>query len=276
MADLDVPVLSSVGPLGPVAGGLKLGAPAPALLATSAARALAHPGGEPRRPALTAPEVGDDREILGRLARGETAAFSALVRRYHGSLVRVASGFLGDAGLAEQVVRETWRVVVEGLDGFRVHASVRIPVPRFRDWLFERLVARARLCAAREGKASPFHPGRDARPPFEPAVPPHRFTRAGRWTRSPRSFAAETPEDTLRSHDAVAGIERALQALPAAQSIVVNLRDVEGIDAAHVERWLDIDGAVQRGLLRAGRLRLWSVLERGAREGAIAPVPGSQ
>ena len=58
-------------------------------------------------------ECGTDGAVIERLIAGDEAAFSELVRTYHGSLLRLALTFVADHAAAEEVVQETWLGVLD-------------------------------------------------------------------------------------------------------------------------------------------------------------------
>ena len=78
-----------------------------------------------------------DSELLVRLRAGDEQAFGILVRRHHAAMLRLASGYVPNLAVAEEVVQDTWLGVLRGLDGFEGRSSVRT-------WLFRILVNRAR------------------------------------------------------------------------------------------------------------------------------------
>src|SRR5437868_6485206 len=76
-------------------------------------------------------------------------AFSALVRAYHPSLVRVAMTFVRDPAVAEDVAQETWLGVLRGIDRFAGRCS-------FKTWIFRILTNIAKTRAEREARSIPF------------------------------------------------------------------------------------------------------------------------
>ena len=66
----------------------------------------------------------DDRKLVTALRRGDEAAFMWLVDKYHLSLVRLATLFVTDQAVAEDVVQETWIGVLRGIDRFEGRSSL--------------------------------------------------------------------------------------------------------------------------------------------------------
>src|ERR671935_2326539 len=88
-------------------------------------------------------------QLLDALRAGDEGAFAALVREYHGSLVRVARTYVSTLAAAEEVAQETWVGVLNGLDRFEGRSSLRT-------WIFRILTNIAKTRAARERRSVPF------------------------------------------------------------------------------------------------------------------------
>ena len=88
-------------------------------------------------------DSGTDAQLLAALRAGDERAFVTLVRRHHAAMLRLASSFVPNVAVAEEVVQDTWVGVLRGIGGFEGRSS-------FRTWLFRILVNRARTAGARE------------------------------------------------------------------------------------------------------------------------------
>lgn len=190
--------------------------------------------------------MDDDLDLLQRLRAGEEQAFVVLVRRYHDSMIRLASSFVPSRAVAEEVVQDTWMGVLRGIGGFEGRSS-------FRTWLFRILVNRARTAGAREGRSIAIG---DA----GPAVDQSRFDAAGAWAAPPEQWI-EAIDDRLRAGKMAHRIRSAIEELPSRQREVVTLRDVEGLSSDEVCHVLEITDGNQRVLLHRGRSRVRQVLE---------------
>jgi RNA polymerase sigma-70 factor (ECF subfamily) len=190
--------------------------------------------------------VDDDMELLQRLRSGDEQAFVVLVRRYHDSMIRLASSFVPSRAVAEEVVQDTWIGVLRGIGGFEGRSS-------FRTWLFRILVNRARTAGARERRTVAIG---DA----GPAVDQSRFDAAGTWVAPPEQWI-EDIDDRLRAGKLAHRIRSVIEELPARQREVVTLRDVEGLSSDEVCHVLEITDGNQRVLLHRGRSRVRQVLE---------------
>ena len=199
-----------------------------------------------------------DRSLVDAVLGGDEAAFVLLLERYHGALVRLATVYVDDRAVAEEVAQETWIGVLEGIRRFEGRAT-------FRTWLFTILVNQARRRGARERRSVPFSAlghGDDA---ATPAVPPERFLPpgaedAGWWATYPRGWA-DTPEEVLLSREVREEVEAAVMTLAPGQQRVVMLRDIEGWSADEVCGLLGLSPANQRVLLHRGRSHVRQALE---------------
>ncbi len=200
-------------------------------------------------------------ELVRALRAGEEAAFSQLVDTFGRSMLRVASLYVRDRAVAEEVVQEVWIGVMRGIDRFEGRASLRT-------WLFSILVNTAKTRGAREARSVPFAAlGDDA---VQPAVPEDRFLAdgtawPGHWTNGPAQWGA--PLDRLLSRETRDVIAGAIDRLPEMQRRVVSLRDVEGWSSGEVCNVLEISETNQRVLLHRARSRLREAIERSAIEG---------
>jgi len=87
----------------------------------------------------------DDSQLMRRVQEGEFRFFDVLVERYRPSLVRVATGALSDAALAEDVVQETFLAVFAARKTFN-------PSLNFRTWLWTILLNLCRRHRVRLGR----------------------------------------------------------------------------------------------------------------------------
>jgi RNA polymerase sigma-70 factor (ECF subfamily) len=210
------------------------------------------------------PLVSETSDLVAALQRRDESAFTDVVRRSHGALLRLALVHHPSRAVAEEIVQDTWLAVIQGIDRFEGRAS-------FQTWLFRILVNRARTRAEREGRTVPFSSlAREAEEGGDPAVPGERFVPddhpewaqwAGHWMVAPKSWG-ESPEQRLISREARALIDQAILGLPPGQRQVITLRDVEGWPSEHVCNVLEISETNQRVLLHRARSRVRAAVER--------------
>jgi RNA polymerase sigma-70 factor, ECF subfamily len=213
---------------------------------------------------MSAPVAGsatsaDDLELLARLRRGDEAAFTQLVERLHGPMLRVAMAHVGNRAVAEEVAQDAWVGVLAQLDRFEGRSSLRT-------WVLRIVANRARTRAVRERRTLPFSSLAGLEEPGPPAVEPERFLPAGHrwaghWASPPRSWG-DLPEERLLSAEIRAEVERAVELLPPAQRAVITLRDVEQMTAAETCQLLELTEGNQRVLLHRARSRVRRALER--------------
>jgi RNA polymerase sigma-70 factor, ECF subfamily len=197
-----------------------------------------------------APEDRDE-NIVERLRRGDENAFRMLVRKYHASMVNFAQAFLRDRSAAEEAVQDTWIAVMSGVASFEGRSSLK-------SWIFAIVANKARTKARRDGRMIPFA---DFGAPDEPEVDLERFTPEGSWTSPPGDWPAISPERIVAGRQLFAHVMTILDTLPAAQRLVVALRDIEGMDASDVCAVLNITEANQRVLLHRGRSHIRQAIE---------------
>lgn len=202
--------------------------------------------------------VGDpDAALLPRLRAGDEAAFRALVRRHHATLVRVITTIVRRADIAEELAQEAWLGALRGLDGFEGRSTLR-------HWLIRIAVNAARGRAAREQRevpASSLGDGDDDEPSLDPA----RFQQEGRWAGNWSAPPAPWPDAALASAETRAAIAAAMATLPPLQQQVMTLRDGHGFDGPEVSELLGLSEANQRVLLHRARSKVRAALERQMR-----------
>lgn len=194
----------------------------------------------------------DELELLDRLRAGDEDAFVTLVRRHHPALVRLASAYVPNRDVAEEVVQEAWLGVVRGIDKFEARSSLKT-------WLYRIVVNRARTAGVREHRERPVDltGSADNDPRFGPD---------GAWAAAPVPWTEEV-EDRLTATAMLDRVRTCLAELPDGQRQVVTLRDVDGLSSSETCAVLDISEANQRVLLHRGRARLRDLLDAELREG---------
>src|SRR5262249_15407836 len=115
----------------------------------------------------------DDTRLVQSLRQGDEEVFVELVREHAASMLYVASLFVRDRAVAEEVVQETWLGVLRGIDRFEGRSS-------FKTWLFSILTNTAKGRARREGRSIPFSAlATNEAAEDEPVVDPDRFRPEG-------------------------------------------------------------------------------------------------
>ncbi len=194
-----------------------------------------------------------DAALLAALRSGDERAFARLIDGLHPSLLGVAQLYLRDRAVAEEVVQETWLAVLEGIDRFEARSSLKT-------WIYRILTNRAKTRAQRERRQLPFSALRDDdepevhearfRPIDDPKFPQH-------WAVPPHAW----PHERVLARETVEQLRRAIAQLPAAQQVIVGLRDIDGWSSDEVCDALEITPGNQRVLLHRARSRLRNALE---------------
>lgn len=202
----------------------------------------------------------DDVSLVEALRNGDEAAFTSLLDRYHALLVRLATMYVPDRAIAEEVVQETWIGVLRGIHRFEGRSSLKT-------WIFSILTHCAKTRGQREGRSIPFsllwNPDTE---PSEPAVEPERFRPPddqwpGGWVSFPESWN-DIPEERSLSRETLSIVRQAIEKLPPSQREVITLRDIEGWTADEVCNTLGISETNHRVLLHRARSRVRRALER--------------
>jgi RNA polymerase sigma-70 factor (ECF subfamily) len=200
----------------------------------------------------------DDAQVVRALREGDDAAFAALAREYHASLLRVAQIYVSSRAVAEEVVQETWIGVLNGLERFEGRSSLKT-------WIFRILTNIAKTRAQREGRTLPFSALQRPGAVPEAAVEPDRFRSPddpawpGHWSAPPSEWNA--PEERLLGGEVRGVVEQAIEQLPPSQRAVISLRDVEGWPAEDVCNALSVTETNQRVLLHRARSKVRRALE---------------
>jgi RNA polymerase sigma-70 factor, ECF subfamily len=191
------------------------------------------------------------------LRAGDEEAFAMLVSTYHGSLLRLATSFVSERSVAEEVVQETWLGVIHGLRDFEERSSLKT-------WIFRILANRAKTRGKREARSIPFSSLKDKQPEseYEPAVEPSRFDARGMWAEPPQRWTNAAPEELLLRQEIMEVVQRAIAELPPNQRAVVVLHDVEGVQPDEICNILEISETNERVLLHRARAKLRRALEQ--------------
>jgi len=192
---------------------------------------------------------------LEALKAGDEAAFQSLIQRYHGPMLRLAMNYVGDRGVAEDVVQESWLTCLRSLDRFEGRSSLKT-------WLFGILVNVARARRRKESRILPFASfwRRDDSDSHRPTVDRSRFGSDGMWSNGPQSWD-NVPESRVLGAETLQHVRSAIDTLPPKQREVILLRDVAGFDGGEVCALLGISPANERVRLHRARATVRQKLE---------------
>ena len=205
-----------------------------------------------------------DLRLVEAILTGDESAFTSLLERYQRPLLRLALAIVTNRAVAEEVVQETWKGVIEGLSRFKGRSSLKT-------WIFRILINTAKTHAWREGRSRPFSSFDSPEHQNEPAVDPSRFKNSGiwigHWTSAPAYWQDDTPENLLLAKESRIFVQDVIKKLPSSQRQVLILRDTEGVDARDVCHIMGISETNQRVPLHRARSKVRSALERHLKEG---------
>jgi RNA polymerase sigma-70 factor (ECF subfamily) len=202
--------------------------------------------------------ANDGTALLDRLHAGDKDAFAELVRQHHGSMVRVAEGFVPSRAIAEEVVQDTWIAVIKGLPKFEGRSSLRT-------WIYTILTNQARTRGVRESRSTPSADPTGELGHDEPSVPADRFMGKpgkGMWAK-PLTRWQDDPEVRQQSSETLRVVAETLQQMPEQRRQVMVLRDIEGWSSQEVRDLLGISEVNQRVLLHRARTQVRARLEKG-------------
>lgn len=184
---------------------------------------------------------------LDALRRGDAAAFSIVVRRYHRILLAVARGMVG-VDDAEAIVQEAWVKAYQAIAGFEARA-------RLRTWLTTIVMNEARMYLRK-------HPRNvSLTMQDQPDALADRFDGDGNWLSAPTRWNSAGPEDELRAEQFGRCLVRIFDNLPPTQRLVIELRDVQGRELGEIASQLNLAEGNVRVLLHRARTQVYRAIE---------------
>ena len=200
-----------------------------------------------------AKDPGEGGLIAGLVAR-EEAAFVTLLQLHQKPMLRIARRYVSNQAAAEDVVQDTWLVVLDGVKRFDGRSSLKT-------WMYRIVANRAKTAGQKERRcvadsALGLRDGGGS----GAVVPAGRFRPeldigCSKYRTPPTPWVASI-EDAHVTSEEVAGVARAINRLPAVQRLVITLRDVECWTAAEVCIALDLSENNQRVLLHRARSKV--------------------
>ncbi len=188
-------------------------------------------------------EQKDDRALLAEAAAGDFEAFEVLVERYQNQLYRLALSMTRNPAEAEEVVQEAFLSVFRALDTYRGEAAPRT-------WIF-RIATNAALIRLRRRKRKPFYSVEDN---AATALGGKGVWDLGNWSQS--------PDEQILGKEMRDKLSEAVASLPEDYSVVLHMRDVEGLSNAEVGDALGLSLAAVKSRLHRARLVVRAAIER--------------
>lgn len=191
----------------------------------------------------------DDEAWLKRLQAGDEAAFSDMVRMHHRKMLIVARSMVGEA-IAEEVVQEAWVSVFNALPRFERRSSLKT-------WLMRIVVNEAKMRLRHESRWVHFDD--DDSGGFEGFL--ERFGSDGGWQTPPVVWTAHGPEGTLTRNELADCLDKTLDQLKQNQRMVLELRDVDGLEFSEICNVLNVSESNVRVLLHRARATVFNMID---------------
>jgi RNA polymerase sigma-70 factor (ECF subfamily) len=190
-------------------------------------------------------------EDLDALRRGDQAAFTRLVQRYHPRLLVVARAIVGDTW-AEEVMQEVWISVHRSLERFEGRASLQT-------WLYTIVRNEARTRFGKEARYVKLETvgNDDCLQSLD-----LQFRDDGHWQASPPEWHSESPLALLEKEQLQHCIKHTLERLSPDQHAVFTMRDLQQMALDEICNILGLSNSNVRVLLHRARLTLMQVINR--------------
>jgi RNA polymerase sigma-70 factor, ECF subfamily len=176
------------------------------------------------------PSPDPDRELVQKAREGDRSAFNQLVLKYRNRVMGIATRMVGDRTDAEDLAQDVFVRVFHGLEAFQGDAL-------FSTWLY-RIVANS--CLNQRKKRS-----------LRTRV--HESLEA---TKLILPDSSSNPHILLERKELRAYVEKAIQALPREQKMVLVLRDIEGLSYEEIADCLELEIGTVRSRLHRARLHV--------------------
>jgi RNA polymerase sigma-70 factor, ECF subfamily len=186
--------------------------------------------------------------LIQRLRIGDQTALESLMEQYASRVYRLAYGITRNAGDAEEVVQDAFLTLFQKIHTFEERAALG-------SWLY-RIVTNAALMKRRGRRG-------DREVSLESQLP--KFLDNGRRAGDQTLLMADwsqNPEATLRSREAQAIVNQAIDALPGQYRAVLLLRDIEGLSTEEVAEILGESVAAVKSRVHRGRMAFREELTR--------------
>lgn len=187
-----------------------------------------------------------DRQLIETAQAGGQAgyaAFEQLVERYRDRVYRLAVGMTKSPTEAEEVVQDAFLSLFRNLGTFRGDSTPST-------WIY-RIATNAALMRLRTKRRKPLLSVEDIDPVQRPQG---SIWPAGAWSRR--------PEEVVLDRELRERIEQAITELPEKYSIVLLLRDVEGLSNSEVAEMIGLTIPTVKARLHRARIFVRNELER--------------
>jgi RNA polymerase sigma-70 factor (ECF subfamily) len=180
--------------------------------------------------------AGDpDAELVQKVRDGHRSAFNQLVLKYRNRVMGIAARMLGDRTEAEDLAQDVFVKIYHALRDFHGDAL-------FSTWLYR---VTANSCLNRKKKQNRERRLVEIVDDLEPL----------------RCDPSSNPDSLLERKQLRALLEKAIEALPEEQRMVLILRDIEGLSYEEIAECLELELGTVRSRLHRGRLEVQSKIK---------------
>lgn len=192
-----------------------------------------------------------DSEELQRLKEGDQSLFAELVRDHHRALIAFAVPIVGQSE-AEEVVQNAWLKAHQAIDRFEGRAHIRT-------WLGRIVINEAKMQLRQRGRELLFSDWRCDNESDDALA--DRFSHNGSWQTPPTQWDMDTPDGLLMREDLASCLEELLNAMPANQRAVLELRDTTGFSFEDICNELSLSASNARVILHRARNQLFKLVD---------------
>lgn len=203
-------------------------------------------------------EAEEDRGLIARAQKGDTAAFRSLVERHQRRAFAIALALVRDENDARELVQDAFLRVYKGLENFQGGSS-------FFTWLY-RIITNLSIDLIRK-------PGRQLVDIDEGRFESDESTEAEFPLLS--RVDGSDPADVVRRREIAARLQVALDALPPYHRGVIVMREIEGLSYEEMAQAMGVSKGTIMSRLFHARQKLQKALADCYQE-QIGPVPDSE
>jgi RNA polymerase sigma-70 factor (ECF subfamily) len=187
--------------------------------------------------------AGDEKRLVARVKKGDSAAFRAFVELYQGRLYRTVVTMVGNREDARDLTQEVFLKAFDGIDTFRGGSSINT-------WLY-RIAVNLCIDHIRSRKSRPVHAGLDDE--FEADDGAFRTASSGEEPHSPLGNALKRERMEV--------ISAALEELSLEHRSIIVLREIDGLSYDEIASVLGVGLGTVMSRLHYARAQLKKRLE---------------
>ncbi|MFN2288107.1 MAG: RNA polymerase sigma factor [Chromatocurvus sp.] len=188
---------------------------------------------------------------LKKLKSGDRESFAEVVRNNHRALISLAVPIVGQSE-AEEVVQNAWLKAHAAIKDFEGRAQLRT-------WLGRIVINEAKMLLRKRKKELLFSDWQTDDQTGD--VLAERFSSSGSWQSPPSQWDLDTPQDLLMREDLATCLEQLLDAMPANQRAVLELRDTAGVSFEEICNELTVSASNARVTLHRARTQVYKLVE---------------